>query len=77
MSEFDLFDGWAKLIGHDSLVKAADEDAGRKYSVKTDQFAAAFPGGKPETKEELYFSLLRELTPGLGAKKWQKTLRIP
>lgn len=77
MSEFDLYEGWARLMGNSSLVKPSPDDPGRNHSVQTAAFAAAFPQWKPETKEELYLSLLKDLSPGVGVKKWQKILQIP
>jgi dTDP-4-dehydrorhamnose reductase len=77
MSEFDFYEGWARLLGNPSLVKPAQDDEGRNHSVQTGAFSGAFPQWKPETKEELYLNLLKDLSPGVGVKKWQKTLRIP
>jgi dTDP-4-dehydrorhamnose reductase len=77
MSEFDFYEGWAKLLGNAGLVKPAPEDPGRNHSVQTTAFTTAFPQWKPETKEELYLTLLRDLSPGVGVKKWQKILQIP
>lgn len=77
MSEFDMFEGWARLMGNASLIKPSQDDDGRNHSVQTGAFAAAFPNWKAETKEELYLNLLKDLSPGVGVKKWQKTLQIP
>lgn len=78
LTEFDLYQGWAKLVaGGGSQVKPAEDDRKRDHSVQTKNFVAAYPGWKPETKEELYLNLLGELSPGTGTKKWQKTLQIP
>jgi dTDP-4-dehydrorhamnose reductase len=75
LSEFDFFEGWARLMGNSSLVKPAQDDEGRNHSIQTSAFSAAFPKWKPETKDELYLNLLTELTPGIGVKKWQKILQ--
>lgn len=77
MSEFDFYEGWARLLGNSSLVKPAQDDDGRNHSIQTGAFTTAFPNWKPETKEELYLNLLKDLSPGVGIKKWQKTLQIP
>lgn len=77
MSEYELIHGWAELGGRGNLVKPMAEEGSRNHSIKSTNFAAAFPEWKEETKPELYLNLLKDLTPGVGVKKWQKTLQIP
>jgi dTDP-4-dehydrorhamnose reductase len=75
--EFAL--GWAQLMGLESkLVKdPAEGGAIRDITMDSKQFAEAYPGWKAESREELYLNILKELCPGVGVKKWQKTLQIP
>jgi dTDP-4-dehydrorhamnose reductase len=77
LSEFDLFQGWARLLGQEANVIPPVEETTRNCSVKSDALKKTFPEWRQESREELYLNLLKELTPGIGVKKWQKTLRIP
>lgn len=78
LSEFDLLEGWARLVeGNGGLVIPLAEDKARDISIQSDNFQRAFPTWKQETTESLYLNLLTQLSPGVGAKKWQKILQIP
>jgi dTDP-4-dehydrorhamnose reductase len=78
LSKFDLYEGWARLVeGNSSLVIPETADRKRDISMQINSFKAAFPQWKQETQEQLYLNLLTELAPGVGVKKWQKTLQIP
>jgi len=78
LTKFELYEGWARLVeGNSSLVIPETEDRKRDISLQVNNFKAAFPQWKPETQDQLYLNVLSELAPGMGVKKWQKTLQIP
>jgi dTDP-4-dehydrorhamnose reductase len=78
MSEFDMAQTWFKLVGGDpKLVVTSDSDSHNDFSLDSNQLATQFPPWKPESKDELLLHLLEDLSPGMGVKKWQKTLQIP
>lgn len=75
ISEYDFRRGWAELVGLGRLIKPATDDSKRNISVQTTAFTSAFPKWQPPTKAQVYLDLLESLSPGIGAKKWQKTLQ--
>lgn len=78
MSERDFVEGWVKLMEGDlRLVKESQSAEPRDLTMSSAQLAATYPAWKPETREELYLNVLSELSPGIGIKKWRKTLQIP
>ena len=78
ISEFDFYSGWAELaIGNANLIKPPQEESEKNVGLVSDHFARNFPTWKPESGAMLLMNLLKDLSPGIGARKWQKTLQIP
>jgi dTDP-4-dehydrorhamnose reductase len=78
LTPYDFWNSWAKLLGFDDKYIKQDTNADEKnLTMKSDQFAKAYGNWKPETKEQLFLNILRELSPRLPPKKWQKILQIP
>jgi dTDP-4-dehydrorhamnose reductase len=78
MSELAFCQDWAKLVNYrSSLIKANPNTEKRDISILSKGFETTYPNWKMETKEELYLNLLKNLSPGLNPKKWQKILQIP
>lgn len=75
--EFAL--GWCELLGIDTKIVKDPPEGGavRDITMDSKSLATAYPAWKPETRAELYYNLLADLSPGIGAKKWRKTLQIP
>lgn len=78
MSEFEFAKSWIEILGRDPKILRATENAEkRNLTVNCDVFRAAHPKWQPESRNEFFLNILRELTPGVGVKKWQKTLQTP
>ncbi len=79
LTEYDFVMGYHKLLGMDEkmVMPPAKESEKRNISLKSGLFESHFPGWKAETQNMLYANILRELSPGVGIKKWQKILQIP
>jgi hypothetical protein len=75
MNEYDFILGYAKFFGlNEKLVQpAAKESERRNISLKSNLFESHFPKWKAETPTALYTNIARELCPGAGIRKWQKT----
>lgn len=77
LSEFQLAEGWAQLIGKPTKnIKPPADEYPRNLSLNCEAFAKAYPSWKPETQKELYLNVMRDLCPGVGVKKWEKALQI-
>ncbi|RZA04083.1 MAG: NAD-dependent epimerase/dehydratase family protein [Proteobacteria bacterium] len=78
LTEFDFYAGFAEMAyGHSKLVRPMADDGPMNFSLISDAFARANPEWQPETAGTLFLHVLEQLCPGVGAKKWQKTLRTP
>jgi dTDP-4-dehydrorhamnose reductase len=78
LPEYDFYATFTEMAyGHSKLVKPLAEDSPANYGLLSDGFTAAFPEWKPETPGGLLLHLLEDLAPGVGARKWRKTLQIP
>jgi dTDP-4-dehydrorhamnose reductase len=77
LSEFQLVEGWAQLLGMPTKgIKSPHDDSARNLSLNCEAFAKAYPTWKPETQKELYLSVMADLNPGVGVRKWQKALQL-
>jgi dTDP-4-dehydrorhamnose reductase len=78
LSEYDFVNGWINVLGQEGLkIKSPQDESARNTSLNSALLARTFPEWQPETKAELYLNLLRDLAPGLGVQKWEKTARAP
>lgn len=77
-SDFQFCQEWAKLVGAPSnLIVPTQDDEKRDISINSTAFEKTYPNWKAETKPTLFLNILDQLNPGVGTKKWQKTLQIP
>ena len=78
LPELAFYAGFAEMaFGNSQLIKANQDDHPANFGLVSDAFAKTYPAWKPETPGELYLNLLKALCPGVGIRKWQKTLRTP
>lgn len=78
ISEHDFYTSFAELAHFPpQLVRAPAEEYAANYGLTSDAFAAAFPAWKCESKNDLLLNVMEGFAPGVGARKWRKTLQIP
>lgn len=77
LTEWDFQHGWAELLGQGSLVKPAPASTARNLGLESAAFESAYPTWKAGTKVDTYLDLAESLCPGVGTRKWRKTLQIP
>jgi dTDP-4-dehydrorhamnose reductase len=76
ISEFDFYSGFTEIAyGNGKLVRQPSEDYAVNFGLVSENFAKTFPEWQPETPGSLFLHVLEDLSPGVGARKWQKTLR--
>ncbi|HEY8278936.1 MAG TPA: sugar nucleotide-binding protein [Bdellovibrionota bacterium] len=77
MTEFELVESWYNLMGSDPKLVQELQDAKRDLTMVSGLMESQYASWKAENKSQLFWNLIQELSPGVGAKKWQKTLQIP
>lgn len=75
MSEYQFMEGWLRVLGKNEKIKTPSSEHTRNTSLNSELFAKTFPSWKVETKQDLYLNLLADLSPGVGAKKWEKSVK--
>jgi dTDP-4-dehydrorhamnose reductase len=75
ITEHELLTSWYQLMGADPKLVSLLQDTKRDLSLNCALMQKTYPGWKQETKNELLLSLVEELMPGVGTKKWQKILQ--
>ena len=75
MSEFDMVQGWYKLMGSDPKLVTEFHDTKRDLSLDCKLMHSQFPGWKQESKEDLLRNLLRDLSPAVQEKRLEKALQ--
>jgi len=76
MTEHELVACWYALMRTEpKKVTILQGDAKRDLTLNSGLMHKSYPAWRPETKNELLLSMLEELTPAIGTRKWQKTLQ--
>lgn len=75
MSEHELVSTWYELVGADPRLVSVLDDTRRDLSLVSAQMETTYPGWKAEDKRALFESLVKDLTPAIGTKRWQRTLQ--
>lgn len=75
MSEHELITSWYELMGADPRLVTLLQDAKRDLTLDCSLMQKTYPGWKAESKKELLLSMIEELTPAVGSRRWQKTLQ--
>ena len=75
MTEHELVSTWYELVGADPRLVGVLDDTKRDLSLVSTQMETTFPGWKAEDKRALFESLVKDLTPAVGTKRWQRTLQ--
>jgi len=75
LAEFNLVQDWYQLMGAEKKLVTDLQDTKRDLSLNCQLMETTYPGWKTESKSELMKNLLLALTPALGSRRWEKTLR--
>jgi dTDP-4-dehydrorhamnose reductase len=75
MTEYELVKSWYGLIGaEEKLVSILENDPKRDLSLISKLMETSYPAWKAESRKALLENLILSLTPGQGAKRWQRAL---
>jgi dTDP-4-dehydrorhamnose reductase len=72
--EFEMVRTWYELMGRDPKLVTELQDTKRDLSLKCKLMETQYPAWKAETREQLLMNLIADLSPAVGAKKWQRQL---
>lgn len=75
ITEFELIESWYRLMGAEPGLVTELQDTRRDLSLSCKAMEQQFPAWRAETKGALLENLLEDLSPGVGTKRWQKTLQ--